>query len=117
MVKKLFGGAAMKNEIYRTFHLIVYRKSRLKSRNHNNIRWLKFFRWHFVNVSLDIILNSGTNPNATGLQDVFDNMDSGLQRMKDWCEYNCKKKWRYEPNGTFIFKSHNDAVLFKIFWS
>ena len=48
---------------------------------------------------------------------VFEDEDCvRLLDMKDWCSDNCNKKWRHCKHGYFVFRSKQDAVLFKMSW-
>jgi len=102
--------------LMRQLNNLTFRTQRRKGRNESRIWLLTKLGWHFVTVPLTSISAAGGNPNARGLEGVFANNDRGIQNMKDWCEANCTKKWRYEPAGVFIFKSVADATLFKLAW-
>jgi hypothetical protein len=95
-----------------------YHMQHRKGRNDNRI-WLlvKLLKWTKVDLPIETIsLAGGQRDSSTDMGLVFANCDRGVQNIKDWCDSQCRKPWRYEPSGTFLFRSMNDAAIFKLRW-
>jgi len=94
----------------------TFNQMRRKGRNERMI-WLlqKVLRWSVVEVSVENISRAGGGE-PKNLDAVFENCDRGVNTMKTWCADQCSTRWRYEPTGTFMFRSMKDAALFKLRW-
>lgn len=89
---------------------------RRKGRNDNMVWFLSnLLKWSKLDVPLPAIRQAGGG-DPKSLDGVFENCDRGIQTMKAWCDSQCSGRWRYEPSGTFMFRSQKDAALFKLRW-